>query len=336
MTTELLVALDGGNSKTDVLLLEGDGTVLARARSGSFAPHIIGADAAVGTFAAAVDAVLATQPGRTIGVVAGYLANADLPEEEQAIEEAIRTRGWAREVVVRNDTLAMLRAGTDDPHGVAVVCGGGINAVGIGIDGRVVRYPALGRTTGDWGGGYGLAKEVLWVSTRAEDGRGAPTALAAAVAAHFGVTTATEVATGMHLGTLDRDRLHELVPVLFQSALDGDEAAISLVRHQGEEIGLLAVTTLRRLDALDLPLDVVLGGGMLTSGNPVLLDPVMEAITTAAPKARIRIIDAAPIIGSALLGLEELDKLSGAHGSAPERRARILATLDSTHTEVLG
>ena len=51
----------------------------------------------------------------------------------------------------------MLRTGTDRGFGVAVVCGAGINCVGIGPDGRQVRFPALGRITGDWGGGLGLA-----------------------------------------------------------------------------------------------------------------------------------------------------------------------------------
>lgn len=332
--TDLLIAIDGGNSKTDVLLVEPDGTVLARARSGSFAPHLVGADAAVATFAPAVESLLSQRPGRRIGVVAGYLANADLPEEEDAIAAAIAAYGWAQNVVVRNDTLAMLRTGTDAPVGVAVVCGGGINAVGFGADGRVVRYPALGRITGDWGGGYGIAKEVLWAATRFEDGRGESTQLAADVARHFGAATAVDVATGMHLGAIDRDRMHEIVPVLFRAASDGDAIARDLLAQQADEIALLAITTLRRIDALDTPVDVILGGGMITSRHPGIIEPVTAAILAAAPRAGIRIVDAAPITGSALLGLEELDRVTGSPaGSAAERRQRILATLDRTTSE---
>lgn len=333
MTPDLLIAIDGGNSKTDVLLLEADGTVLSRARSGSFAPHLIGAEAAVATFAPAVEAVLAQKPDRQVGVVAGYLANADLPEEEDAIAAAIASYDWAAHVVVRNDTLAMLRTGTDAPTGVAVVCGGGINAVGFGPDGRTVRYPALGRITGDWGGGYGIAKEVLWAATRFEDGRGEPTRLAADVAAHFDVPTAVEVATGMHLGSIDRDRMHEIVPVLFSAAADGDDIARRLVAQQADEIALLAITTLRRIDALDVPVDVILGGGMITSRYPGIVDPVTASILAAAPHADIRIVDAAPITGSALLGLEELDRFCSNGGFPAERRRRILATLNLTTTE---
>ena len=55
--------------------------------------------------------------------------------------------------MVDNDTFAVLRAGTERGWGVAVVCGAGINCVGVSPDGRHARFPALGTITGDWGGG---------------------------------------------------------------------------------------------------------------------------------------------------------------------------------------
>lgn len=335
MTEPRLLAFDGGNSKTDVLLVAFDGTVLARARSGPFAPHIIGAGPAVATVAPAVEHVLAIAGLAGVDVVAGYLANADLPEEESAIAEAIASYGWAPHVEVHNDTFAMLRAGTDAAEAVAVVCGGGINCVGIARDGRHVRYPALGRATGDWGGGFAIGKEVLWHASRHEDGRGPATLLTQLAARNFGCSSAVAVATGMHLGTIDRDRMHELVPLLFAAVDAGDSVAAEVVQRQAEEIALLATTTIRRLDALDAPIDVVLGGGMLTSRHPALIGPVLEGISAVAPLAVVSIVTDAPIIGSALLGLEHLDALVGRRGSPAARRDRLRATLD-TPREVRG
>lgn len=331
VTEPRLLAIDGGNSKTDVLLVALDGTVIARARSGPFAPHIIGAGPAVATVAPAVEHVLAIAGLSRVDVVAAYLANADLPEEEDAIAHAIASYGWAPHVDVRNDTFAMLRAGTDAAAGVAVVCGGGINCVGIARDGRHVRYPALGRATGDWGGGIAIGKEVLWHASRDEDGRGPATLLTELAARHFGCSSAVEVAIGMHLGTIDRDRLHELVPLLFAAVDAGDTVASDVVQRQAEEIALLATTTIRRIDALDAPIDVVLGGGMITSRHPALIDPVLERIGAVAPAAVVSIVTDAPIVGSALLGLEHLDALAGRPGSASARRERLRATLDAPH-----
>lgn len=301
-----VLALDGGNSKTDVVLVSANGEVLSRARSGPFVPHLIGADAAVASLSEAVAAVLESAGLRSADHVAAYLANADLPIEEERIYDAIVSRGWGRTVLVENDTVAMLRAGTAANHGVAVVCGAGINGIGQGPDGRRVRFPALGRTTGDWGGGLGLAKEVLWWTSRAEDGRGSPTALSGAVAAHFGEPTAVLVAQAFHLGTIDHERIYEIVPLLFETAARGDAIATSIVLRQAEEIVLLATVALQRLGLLTVETDLVLGGGILSSGNPVLLDPVRRELAARAPRARIVLQDSVPVLGSALLGLEFL------------------------------
>lgn len=327
VTTHHLLALDGGNSKTDVLLLTGDGTVVARAKAGPFAPHIVGATTAVAGLAAAVAEVLAAAGIARADLVAGYLANADLPEEETAIAAAISDLGWGEHVVVENDTLAMLRAGTDAPVAVAVVCGGGINGVGVGRDGARVRFPALGRATGDWGGGFGLAKEALFHAARAEDGRGAPTALAPAIAVHFDVALAVDVATGMHLGHIDRDRMHELVPVLFAVADAGDPLAVEVVDRQADEIALIATAAIRRLDLADAAVTVVLGGGVMRGGTGALLARVHQRILEVAPLADISLVDDAPVLGSALLGLEHLDRIVGTTGDAAARRARLRATL---------
>jgi hypothetical protein len=58
---------------------------------------------------------------------------------------------------------------------------------------------------------------------------------------------------------------------------------------------------------------------------------VFEGIGAVAPGAVVSIVTDAPIVGSALLGLEHLDALVGRHGSAPDRRERLRATLEAPH-----
>ncbi|MFJ8046288.1 N-acetylglucosamine kinase [Kitasatospora sp. NPDC096147] len=306
-----VLAIDAGNSKTDVALVGADGLVLGRARGGGFQPQSIGAEAAIEGLAPLVASVAAQAgldpaDGVLTGHVSACLANADLPVEEQALLEALERRPWGATNHVANDTFGLLRAGTDGPLGVAVVCGAGINCVGLLPDGRTARFPALGKLTGDWGGGGGLSSESLWHAVRAEDGRGRPTALAPAIAAHFGLPTAGEVAEAIHLGELDYGRLHELVPVLFKIAAGGDPVALELIDRQADEIVRLAVVALRRLDLLGRAAPVVLGGGVLAARHPLLLDNLTARLAEAAPLAEPRIVVAPPVLGAALLGLDHL------------------------------
>ena len=194
MSKPAVLAIDGGNSKTDVALVAEDGTLLASARGPGINAHEVGVDQTVLILDAVVKQAAAQLDRRSLppsgpsGALARHtvacLANADLPEEEAEHATAVQAQGWSATATVVNDTFAILRAGLPDggqrpePHwGVAVVCGAGINCVGVAPDGRVTRYLALGTISGDWGGGSGLGLEVLWHAIRAEDGRGPQTAL---------------------------------------------------------------------------------------------------------------------------------------------------------------
>jgi N-acetylglucosamine kinase-like BadF-type ATPase len=304
-----VLAVDGGNSKTDVALVGEDGSVLALGRGAAFVPQSAGVAAAIDVIGETVRRAL---PGAVVPYadhIAAYVAGADLPIEEERLRDEVLARGYGRSVVVGNDTFALLRAGAAAPWGVAVVCGAGINAVGVSSTGEVARFPALGRLSGDWGGGYGLGEEVLWHAVRAEDGRGPGTALVDVVRTCFGAVTVQDVVVGLHFGELPADRLHSLVPPLLAAAREeagGDAIARSLVERLADEVAVLGTVAMRRIDLLDVPCEVVLGGGVLTARDPLLMALVEERYAELAPQAKLVVADVPPIVGAALLGLDHL------------------------------
>ena len=188
-----------------------------------------------------------------------------------------------------------------------MVCGAGINCVGVRADGMHVRFPALGRLSGDWGGGFELGEEALWWAVREEDGRGPATTLTPLVALHFGLPTATAVTEAIHFGELGVDRLVELAPGVLAAARDGDAVAVSVVDRLAEEVTVLATTSLRRLDLLASPATVVLGGGVLAGNDPLLLGGVRGRLAERAPHAGVVVVEAPPVLGAAIAGLALLD-----------------------------
>ncbi|MFI6641720.1 N-acetylglucosamine kinase [Streptomyces sp. NPDC050504] len=317
--TPSVLAVDAGNSKTDVAVIAPDGTVVGTARGGGFQPPVVGVRAAVDALAEIVARALAEAGADRVEQVAACLANADLPVEEEQLAAAVAERGWGDAVDVRNDTFAILRAGLPqgaEPRGVAVVCGAGINCVGMLPDGRAARFPAIGRISGDWGGGGGLADEALWFAARAEDGRGEPTGLAEALPAHFGLSTMYGLIEALHLGRVPLVRKHELTPVLFAVAAAGDAVARGLVERQADEVVALASVALGRLDLLADETPVVLGGSVLAARHPLLDDRIHERLAARAPKAVVRVVTEPPVLGAALLGL---DRATGADPGAELR-----------------
>jgi N-acetylglucosamine kinase-like BadF-type ATPase len=321
-----VLAIDGGNSKTDVCLISLDGVLLGYARGPGSNHQNIGMDAA---FDVLWTLVIEAAKEAGIGMdstlaqhAAVYLAGADFPAEVAMLREHVSLARWASDVSLDNDTFALLRAGTKAANRIAVVCGAGINCVGVSAEGEFVRFPSVGAISGDWGGGGSLGAEALFLAARAEDSRGQPTALREAIMEHFGTSSVLEVTAALHFDELPRSRLHELAPVLLQVAAAGDGAARAVVDRLALEVFLFARVALDRLHVHDQPTDVVLGGSVLAARDPLLMEGVSLRLAAYAPRATVLVTDDPPLIGAALLGLHALGASTDAEIAA---RAALLA-----------
>jgi N-acetylglucosamine kinase-like BadF-type ATPase len=304
--TRFVLAADGGNSKTDVVIATIDGDVRAWARGGRSSHHHVGADGMVAVLEdlairACGDAALPA--GTQLEVAVFMLAGVDLAGEEEDIRAALEARDLAGRVIVGNDTFAVLRAGATSGWGIAITCGAGINCVGLGPSGASVRYPALGAITGDWGGGYDLGEAALGAAARSADGRGPRTVLERVVPAAFGLADPLALATEMHQGRMSEQRLVELAPVVVAAAAD-DAVAAALLDRLADEILAFVRATLPQIAAGDEPVEVVLGGGLLQAPDARLRDAVGVRLAALDPRLRPVVPADPPIVGAALLALE--------------------------------
>jgi N-acetylglucosamine kinase-like BadF-type ATPase len=311
----VLLAVDGGNSKTDLALVGEDGALLAFARGPQSSPHHLGEDGCMRVLAGLVDDV--GLDGRVASVATLCMAGVDFPREEERLAELVRARGWAQRTAVLNDTFAVLRAGTEDGWGVAIVCGAGINCVGIAPDGRQVRFPALGAITGDWGGGFDVGLAAVSKAARSFDRRGRKTTLEQAVPEHFGLGTPYELAEAIHCKEIPERRVLELAPVVFAEA-ERDEVAAEIVDRLAAEVVALAWTAISRLALDERPVEVLLGGGLLRGNDSRVVERIRRDLGERGPEISVRVTGTPPIVGSALLALDTLGASAAALGRARE------------------
>jgi N-acetylglucosamine kinase-like BadF-type ATPase len=316
----IVLAVDGGGSKTDVLAIGLDGEVVARARGRGGNPQVLGWAPVRAELDRLRGVVLDAAGDRPLLLQHCYLAGLDLPEELAVADRELAHWRALAPLHAENDLFALLRAGTASKDAVAVVCGTGINALGARADGATARFPSLGELSGDWGGGSGLGPLALWHAIRAEDGRGPATSLRAAVPAAFGLDSVRALAEAVHFARIPREALNDLTPVLFAEAEAGDPVAAGVVDRQAEEIVGMAEVLLRRLDLLDRPLPVVLGGSVLAARAPRLVAGVQAGLAERAARASPTWVTAPPVVGAALLALEAV-------GAAPAALARAASAL---------
>jgi len=334
MSAPLVLAVDGGNSKTDLALVRADGEVLALVRGPQSSPHHLGVDGSLGVLGdllgeAVAEAGLPNGDGPVADVGQLLLAGVDFPSEVQEMERAAGERRFATRLSVGNDTFAVLRAGTERGWGVGVVCGAGINCVGVAPDGRQARFPSLGWITGDWGGGYDVGVAAVFAAARSEDGRGEKTSLEQAVPAYFGAESPFALAEQVHAGRLHERRVVELAPVVFAEA-ERDTVAAEIVERLAQEVVTMVRVTLERLDLAGATVEVVLGGGLLQSGYGRLIDAIEAGVRRIAPAATVRVTSSPPIVGAALLGLDEMGVDPDAQRRVREELADAFKAIETT------
>jgi N-acetylglucosamine kinase-like BadF-type ATPase len=296
--------------------------VLGFARGALSHPHHIGVEAS-----ADVIDELAGQVGAPADLAVLLVAGLDFPDEEEAYRAEAERRGWATEIVVGNDTYAVLRAGTERGWGVAVTCGSGMNCVGVAADGRRVRFPSLGAVSGDQMDGAGaIGLAAVSAAARSADGRGPKTALERLVPGYFGASDTVTLARAIHAGEIPWRRLGEVAPVVFEAA-ETDEVAGDLVDRQAAEVIAFVRAAVQRLALSDEEVEVVLGGGVLQSGNRRLLYGIEAGLREVGPRLVMRVASSRPIVGAAFAALDRIGAAPAAYERARQELDRATASV---------
>jgi N-acetylglucosamine kinase-like BadF-type ATPase len=333
----VVLAVDGGNSKTDLALVHRTGRVLALVRGPQSSPHYVGLDGSL----AVIEGLLADALGQAqlsdgAGPVAEVgkllMAGVDFPAEVRELHDAAAARRLAGNVFVANDTFAVLRAGTEKGWGVAVVCGTGINCVGVAPDGKHARFPALGTLTGDWGGGTDVGLAAVHAAARSEDGRGPKTILEHDVPAQFGVGSPSELAEAVHRGRIQLGQAAELAPLVLAAA-PSDRVAAEIVERLADEVVALVRVALERLTLSDASVEVLLGGGMFRSRSTFLFAAIEARLAEIAPRATPHVTDSPPIVGAALLALDQVAADRDAQARVRRELGELVAQIETGRKE---
>jgi N-acetylglucosamine kinase-like BadF-type ATPase len=300
---ELLLGVDGGNTKTIAVLASPDGTVAGIGAGGRADIHNAPSpDEGVGEVVCAVAAALeaaAAGPG-DLDAATFSLAGADWPEDFSFLRREIARRlKLTIEPSIVNDAVGAIRGGTDNGTGIAVVCGTG-GAVGA-RNGRGDVYHH-----GFWPDGTGaaaLGERALAAVGRADLGLGPETSLTGRALTRWGCSDPLDLLHGFT--RLDGRRIAVSEKALFAEAvLDeaaaGDAVAVELVTVAGTRLGDYARLSAIRVRLLEHGFPLVLCGGVLRHSSPLLREAILERV----PEGRPVTAPAAPIVGAVLLAAD--------------------------------
>ncbi len=124
---------------------------------------------------------------------------------------------------------------------------------------------------------------------------------------HLGVADAEAALTGIYTGALPYARLFELARVLLDAAAAGDAPARASADTLADEVVAFVRAAVVRLDLQDEAVEVVLGGGIFDTTDTAFHARVAAGINAVAPRAVLVRLDAPPVLGAALIGLDADD-----------------------------
>jgi glucosamine-6-phosphate isomerase len=317
---DLVLGVDGGNSKTIAVVAQRNGKVLGFGRGGVSDMYGATPGGAMHAIDTAVHAALqmAGAGGAAVGSATYSLAGCDWPEDRQLLTQLLTERGHALKLQVVNDSVGALRAGSPQGWGVAIACGSWSAIV------------ARARGKSQWvvspwqpsAGGGGLAREALEAVYRANLGLGPRTALTDRLLRFFneenvvGIVHQFTKREGPHPQGIQR-----LAPSVLDCAAEGDAAACRIVFEQADDLAQVALSMARQVGIDRKAFPLVLTGGIFKHRSRLLPDAIAANVRAQAPRVQIVHSELEPVAGAVMLAIELADKRCDARVRARLRKS---------------
>ena len=300
----VLLGVDAGGTKTDVLIVGSDATraastpvtVLASVRGRAGNHEAIGWAAAQTALGDTLERALCTAgvaPGEVVASAWG-VSGLDWPADEAGYRRIIAGLGFGEPTMVANDAYLALELGPAAGSGVALVSGTGAVAVGRAPGGEMYRTLGVGAGHGDSGSGGDVVRWAAEAVAQQHMGTGPATALTGRALAAAGVATASDYCEQVWR----HGRAHLLPPDVWEVAAAGDPVAAAIADRVADSLAVAAVAVARRLGLHGC--EVRLAGRVLDPGHPVLHDRLVAALAERLPGGRPRRLGRPPVVGAVL------------------------------------
>ncbi len=304
---EILLAIDGGGSRTRCLAITRAGHTLGTGESGPSNHLLVDLAIVRASLEEAINAALAQARLKRddVACISAGLAGVDYDGSGAAeMEELFCEMGFARAVI--NGDMAIAYAGAlGGVPGVLALAGTGSVILGIDANGRRVKIGGWGPVYGDEGSAYRIAQHALTSAARAYDGRGPQTALLPAVTQALGLNDFRETVTRIYSKNMEPREIATLSRVVYETAEAGDEVARNIFTEAGENLAEGVAAALRQLGLTGERPVVSYQGSVLTT-CALVQERFSETLRRQFPDVSIQPPRATPMLGAYLLGCEAL------------------------------
>ena len=298
-----VLGIDAGGTKTVCLLADDQGQIVAEARRSGANLQAVGELEVEKVLHEVMEEAIGDRAVVPAAICLG-IAGVDRPDDYATVRGIMRRIGYKARVVVVNDALIALEAGSPGQPGIVVISGTGSISYGRNAKGEAARSGGWGYVLGDEGSGYWIGRAALRAVLKEADKRGPATALSPMLLAHFGVSQAPQLIHHVYNTNLKPTAIAALAKCVQSAFSQGDSVAIGILSGAANELEAFALSVAQRLELVGEPFVFILAGGIFRA-VPWLQQELERRLPVAAPGSRVRLLDREPAIGAVALAVQE-------------------------------
>lgn len=303
----IILGVDGGNTKTDYFLFTKDGQLIDFYR-GPTCSHEQFRNSYIGAYDAMKKVFDDFLPKNNIAskdIIASVfgLAGVDTPSQKENIEKVVANLGFQKFKVV-NDSFLGVKAITTS--GVCSINGTGTSSGGIDEDGNYLQVGGIGAIVGDEAGGGHIGRMAIRAAYDDCYRFGKPTTLTKIVMDYFKITDKyylMEAISDAIIGRkIDYSYLNRQV---FIESDKGDQVSLEILRQIGENTARSAGGVVCNLN-FGAQVDVILAGSVWAKGaSEVMINEFTKKINEfTKKKCNIIILNIPPATGAVIWAME--------------------------------
>jgi glucosamine kinase len=305
----LFLGIDGGATKTKVVVVDETGVLQTDAQTGASNYQIVGVETAAQNLAKGITAAVretGSSPAAVAGVVAGF-AGLDGPADVDAVSQLMATAmaevGVDAPWQAVNDAVVAWAGALGGKPGAIIISGSGAIAFAVNHLGKSAHADGWGHWLGDEGSGFDIGRRGLQAAVRAADGRGSATLLQERLLRRHAGQAEAWKAWISQLNAANSDDAHAQIaafaPEVVQIAARGDTVAREILREAGQALAHSTASALNQVELIHAANVATVGS--LFAHSLILRDYFSLSLRQLLPGAVVHWPHAEPAQGAGLL-----------------------------------
>jgi len=307
-TQFMILGVDGGASKTQVIIADDNGSVLAEGFGGSmlwsddaFEASVNSLESAISDACSKIGQQMPIFNAAVLGI-AGLDSPSEISSAKRKYSEVFGKKVSGKITVV-NDMVIALLSGSDNPNAVVLNAGTGASCFGINHENKSAKSSGLDYILSDEGSAFYIGHEILRAAVRSSDGRGKKSLLEDLLKQHYSIDDLSEIKSKIYGTNFNKAHIAKLSYLVIQAAEGNDEVAQSILQNAIKELALAVKAVVIKLGIGREQFDLVLTGGLF---NSKIIHPNTfgSIITNMYPLVNVVIPHNKPAIGAIKLALK--------------------------------